>query len=317
MTLYSVGATETRARRMNFRIDSTATEPTAKTLEAEINYLAPGSFINRRFVAPGIEHNTGRYEAHRVVVRDGRPLSDSFSLDVHGFVLARSATAVSDFFDKEEVERLYPAEAVAAVQALTGATRVAPLGWMVRTSGDASEHQKQTTGYTHRGGVQPPAGEAHVDFTPARAESLARTVYEKTFPDGKGFSRFIASSLWRVFSEPPQDCPLAVCDARSVGREEGVPNTMFIVDCLPDERTMLGEMENEKNAPAAAIFHYNPAHRWWYFSNMRRDEVLLFKFHDSDPARALRTPHTAFRDPSFPNARTRESIELRTIAYFE
>lgn len=302
---------------MSLQVDSIASELEVQTVEAEINYLAPGSFINRRFVAPGIEHNTGRYEAHRVVVRDGRTPSNSFNLDVHGFVLAESASAVHDFFDKEEVERLYPAEAMAAVQALTGATRVALLGWMVRTSGDVSKHQTQSAGYTHRGGVQPPAGEAHVDFTPARAEPLARAIYEKTFPDGKGFSRFIASSLWRVFSEPPQDCPLAVCDARSVGREEGVPNTMFIVDRLPDERTMLAEMENEKNAPAAAIFHYNPAHRWWYFSNMTRKEVLLFKFHDSDPSKALRTPHTAFRDPSFPNAKTRESIEFRTMAYFE
>jgi hypothetical protein len=299
------------------QFDSTTTESMVQTVEAEINYVAPGSFINRRFVAPGIEHNTGRYDAHRVIVRDGRTISNSFRLDVHGFVLAESATQVRDFFDKEEVERIYPAEALVVVQALTGAARVAPLGWMVRTSGDTSKYQKNTAGYTHRGGVQPPAGEAHVDFTPARAEPLARATYAKTFPDGKGFSRFIASSLWRVFSGPPQDYPLAVCDARSVGREEGVPNTMFIVDRLPDERTMLAEMDNEKNAPAAAIFHYNPAHRWWYFSNMMREEVLLFKFHDSDPSKALRTPHTAFRDASFPNAKTRESIEFRTIAYFE
>jgi hypothetical protein len=298
-------------------MNSAVLEPPVRAVDAAINYLAPGSFINRRFVAPGVEHNTGRYEAHRVSVRDGRSSKSQFSLDVHGFVLADRATMVRDFFDKDEVERTYPAEVVASVLALTGATRVAPLGWMVRTSGDVSKHQRQAAGYTHRGGVQPPAGEAHVDFTPARAEPLARAIYEKTFPDGKGFSRFIASSLWRAFSEPPQDCPLAVCDARSVGRDEGVPNTMFVVDRLPDEQTMMGEMENEKSAPAAAIFHYNAAHRWWYFSNMTRDEVLLFKFHDSDPSKALRTPHTAFHDPSFANPRIRESIEFRTIAFFE
>ena len=50
---------------------------------------------------------------------------------------------------------------------------------------------------------------------------------------------------------------------------------------------------------------------------MTREEVLLFKYHDSDPTKALRTPHTAFHDPSFPEARIRESIEFRTIAYFE
>ena len=188
---------------------------------------------------------------------------------------------------------------------------------MVRTSGDVASHQRQAVGYTHRGGVQPPAGEAHVDFTPARAEPLARAVYAQTFPEGKGFTRFIASSLWRAFSPPPQDCPLALCDARSVGRDEGTPNTMFIVDRLPDEQAMLGPMENEPGAPAAAIFHFNPAHRWWYFSGMTRQEVLLFKFHDSDVSKALRTPHTAFQDPSFPQGRTRESIEFRTIAYFE
>ena len=292
-------------------------EPDVRSVEAAIRYVASGSFINRRFVAPGIEHNTGQYESHTVAVRDGRSIQDSFSLDVQGFALANRPSRVRDFFDKEHVDEVYPGEVIEAVRALTGATRVAPLGWMVRTSGDVARHQKQTSGYTHRGGVQPPAGEAHVDFTPARAAPLARTIYEKTFPDGKGYSRFIASSLWRTFSEPPQDFPLAVCDARSVRADEGVPNTMFIVDRLPDEQAMLGEMPGEATAPAAAIFHYSPAHRWWYFSNMTRDEILLFKFHDSDPARALRTPHTAFHDPSFPDARTRESIEFRTIAYFE
>lgn len=295
-----------------------ATEPAARTVEATINYVARGSCINRRFVAPGVERNTGRYEAHRVPVRDARPFKERFSLDVQGFVLAERPSAVRDFFDREEVERLYPNEVCDIVRSLTGATRVAPLGWMVRTSGDVARHQREPAGgYTHRGGVQPPAGEAHVDFMPHRAESLAREIYAKTFPEGKGFSRFIASSLWRTFSPPPQNCPLAVCDARSVGADEGIPNTLLIVDRLPDEQAMLGEIPNESAAPAAAIFHYRPEHRWWYFSNMTREEVLMFKFHDSDRTKALRTPHTAFHDPSFADARTRESIELRTLAYFE
>jgi hypothetical protein len=80
---------------------------------------------------------------------------------------------------------------------------------------------------------------------------------------------------------------------------------------------MLGAMPDEDTAIAAAIFHYNPNHRWWYFSNMTREEIVLLKFHDSDSTRALRTPHTAFRDPSFPDAKIRESIEFRTFAYFE
>jgi hypothetical protein len=291
-------------------------EREARTVDAEICYLAPGSHLNRRFVAPGVEHNTGRYEAYPVKIQDGRPIADSFTLDTHGFVLAHAPSQVRDFFDKEEVERLYPAEAAATLRALTGAAEVAPLGWMVRTSGDLTHHATPSTGYTHRGGVQPPAGEAHVDMMPDRAERMARMVYEKHFPEGKGYGRFLAVSLWRAFSPPPQDWPLAVCDARSVGKAEGTANTMFIVDALPSEEAMLGDMPDEDKAPAAAIFTHNPAHSWWYFSNMTRDEALVFKFHDSDPARAMRTPHTAFHDTSFPDAHVRESIEFRLIAYF-
>ena len=293
-------------------------EANARTIEAALNFISAGSFINRRFVAPGVEHNTGRYETHQVTIRDGRSIQDHFDLHVHGFVLTRHPSAVTDFFDKDQVDRVYPGEVADIVKSLTGATRVVTQGWMIRTSGDLSKHQRQAVvGYTHKGGVQPPAGEAHVDFTPERAETLARSLYEKTFPDGKGYSRFIASSLWRCFSPPPQDCPLALCDARSVGAKEGLTNTLFIVDQLPSQEVMLGRMPNEDTALAAAIFPYNPNHRWWYFSNMTRDEVVLIKFHDSDRSKALRTPHTAFRDSSFADARPRESIELRSVAYFE
>jgi hypothetical protein len=292
-------------------------EDDARAVDAQITYVAPGSFINRRFVAPGVEHNTGRYEAHRVKVRDARPIASHFALDTHGFELLTHRSRVRDFFDRAEVDAIYPAEVVEAVRTLTGASRVAPLGWMVRTSGDMSRFKRDTAGYTHQGGVQPPAGEAHVDTAPERAERMARAVYERVFAGGRGYSRFLYSSLWRAFSEPPQDTPLAVCDARSVRADEGTTNTMFVVDRLPDEATMLGPMPNEDQVPGAAIFHYSPAHRWWYFSNMSRDEALLVKFHDSDRTRAWRTPHTAFRDPTFPDARPRSSIEFRTMAFFE
>jgi hypothetical protein len=292
-------------------------EESVRAVEASITYVAPGSFINRRFVAPGVEHNTGRYEPHIVRVRDGRRIADHFTLDTHGFTLSRHRSAVDDFFDKDEVDEIYPGEVAEAVRALTGATRVAVMGWMVRTSGDLSKYVRKTEGYAHKGGVQPPAGEAHVDTAPDRADRVAETNYGRAFPDGKGYSRYVYASFWRCFSEPPQDTPLAVCDARSVRPDEGTTNTLFIVDRIPDEAAMLGPMPNEDTVPGAAIFHYSPAHRWWYFSNMTRDETLLIKFHDSDRSRAWRTPHTAFRDTSFPDAKPRSSIEVRTVAYFE
>jgi hypothetical protein len=291
------------------------TEDEARAVEAEITYLLPGSFINRRFVSPGCEYNTGKYGAYRVVVRDGRSLADHFALDTHGFKLVRHQTSVTDFSDKADVDATYPGEVVEAVRALTGATRVAPIGWMIRTSGEIPK--RRVIRYEHCGGVAPPAGEVHVDTSPDRVDAYARSMYERHFPNGKGYSRFICSSFWRTFSEPPQDTPLALCDARRVRADEGTPNTLNIVDDIPSPEEALSDKWDDNTLIAAAIFTYNPAHRWWYFSNMTQDEALLLKFHDSNKGRAWRVPHTAFRDPSFADARPRSSIEFRTAAFFE
>ena len=99
-------------------------EANARTVDAAITYVANGSFVNRRFVAPGVEHNTGRYETHAVQIRDARAIRDHFNLDVQGFVLARKPSAVQDFFNKETVDRIYQDEVVDIVRSLTGATRV-------------------------------------------------------------------------------------------------------------------------------------------------------------------------------------------------
>ena len=287
----------------------------ASAIETEITYLAPGSFINRRFVAPGREVNTGEYLRYPVMVRDARPRHAEFKLASHGFELIPHASRVRNFLDKDEVEAVYPGEVAAAIRHKTGADRVHTMSWMVRTSGDLGE-QKAQAGYKHYGGVQPPAAEAHCDSEPGRVDAMAKRYYEQRFPDAPPYQRFIYSSFWRTFSPPPQDYPLALCDGNSVGDQEGVPNTLHIVDRIPEREEMLRPMPDEDQAIAAAIFHHNPAHRWWFFSNMTRDEALLLVFHDSRRNRPWRVPHTAFRDTSRPAAHPRSSIEFRSIAYF-
>jgi len=291
-------------------------EDEVRSTRAAIRYLADGPFVTRRFVSAGVEHSTGRYEDHEVTVRDARDVRRRIGLHSHGFVLADHVSAIADFRDRDEVEARYPAEACDLVQWLTGASKVVARGWMVRTSGDLPKAEK-VAGYQHYGGVQPPAGEVHVDFTRETAHRVAENTYRAAFPDGPGYSRFIATSLWRTFSPPPQDCPLAVCDGRSLADDEGVRNTLHIVDEMPSEEDMVRPMEGEDERIAASVFRYSPAHRWWYFSNMHRDEALLFKFFDSNQDLAWRCPHTAFWDRSLPGAQVRESIEFRSIAYFE
>ena len=62
---------------------------------------------------------------------------------------------------------------------------------------------------------------------------------------------------------------------------------------------------------------FNPSHRWFYFPRMEADEAMLLKCYDSDRAGARFTAHSAFDDPTSPaDSRPRESIEVRTLAFF-
>jgi hypothetical protein len=86
-------------------------------VEAAVDYLVPGSRINRRYVAPGAELNTGRYAPHTIFIRNGRPVQSALGLDTQGFVLAKQPSLVSDFRDRSIVDAVYPAEVERIVKA--------------------------------------------------------------------------------------------------------------------------------------------------------------------------------------------------------
>lgn len=293
-------------------------EDDARQAPARIRYLGPDDYVTRRYVSRGAEINTGDYFDYDAVVRDGMPIRDHFGFDSHAFMLGKAPTQVADFWDKEQVDQLYPAEVEAAIKALTGADRVAVQGWMIRTSADLSARaQEKVEGYSHAGGIQPQAGEAHCDYNELTGQRAGERMYATAFPDGKGYKRHVAVSFWRTFTPGPQDWPLAVMDGRSVVGDETASNTLFVVDEFPTGDALVAPVENEDQMIAASIFRYRPEHRWWYFSNMAKDDVLLFKFYDSDHSVTWRCPHTAFHDTSLPDAITRASIEVRAVAYFE
>jgi hypothetical protein len=275
-----------------------------QTVPGELSYLAPESTVLRRFTAPGDSVNTGIYRAHRMRIRDGRPVSGQFTLDRNGFALIGHGSAVADFTDRDEVDRVYTGEVARFVRSYTGADRVATLGWTLRRSAAPGEHASQ-----------PQAALVHDDFSVAGARHRAATAYAAHCPGGPGFRRALITSLWRVFSPPPQDWPLAVCDYRSVGPGEGLDNRMYFVDKIPGD--LYAPMPEDAPGASGFEFHHNPAHEWWYFPDMTPDEILLFTLNDSDQSRAWRVPHTAFHDTSVRAAQPRHSIEFRTIAYFE
>ena len=65
-------------------------------------------------------------------------------------------------------------------------------------------------------------------------------------------------------------------------------------------------------------YTFNPNHYWYYFPHMERNEAVVFKTFESEKdGRARWTLHCAFDDPDTPpDAPARESIEMRTLAFF-
>jgi hypothetical protein len=256
----------------------------------------------RLYVAPGAHLSTTKLEPHAVLIADGRPHAAEFSLDRNGFMLVSHSSAVSDFRDAAEVDRVYVAQAIAEVQRLTGADLVVSTGWVIRSAAEDTQ------------GAQPPASDVHVDVHPDRADASFGRIRARHGLQDETFRRAIYTSLWRPISPPPQDWPLALCDYSSVDDAEGRPNLMINVDELPG--TVPEFVQNERELPAASVFVFSPAHRWWYFPGMDSSEALLFKLHDTDHSVAWRAPHTAFRDPGVNVSWPRESIEIRTAAFF-
>lgn len=287
------------------------------SVRAALSYVDPHANILRRFVATGEEVNTFGSEVHEVTIRNARRHMEGLTLDQAGFQLFHHRSAVRQFLDEQEVGAVYPREAVDLVKSATGADDAIVSNWNLRSASAEDVSSLRDQGRTGRSGrMQPPGSQVHIDQYPDAAERVARALYERERPAGPAYRRFINFSLWRTFSTPPQDRPLALCHFQSIRPDEGLRNTLIFGESIPDSDARNGPIEGEMQMPAATLFRYNPDHCWWFYPDMTRDEAILLKFHDTDQSVAWRVPHTAFVDPSASNPVPRQSIELRCTAYF-
>ncbi len=145
----------------------------------------------------------------------------------------------------------------------------------------------------------------HCDRTDRSVWIEARSALEhyriETPPEG----RLVSYNLWRTLTPPPQDFPLALCDLRTI-REE------HLVRGLSS-----GNAVNRGQEVEFYLSLFDPGQRWCYFSNLTRDEVLVFQQYDSAASGPSGVLHTAFRDPSCTKpSTTRVSVEARAYVFF-
>ncbi|TMH46313.1 MAG: methyltransferase [Betaproteobacteria bacterium] len=263
-------------------------------MQADITYTRDTGekLVNETFGPNNIRRRTsGTEERHRVEIANGRE-ARGLALDANGFVLVEHRTAVRDFFDTEELKRVYYPEVEALIRRVAGASRVLVFDHTLRSGSEGEREAKL---------VREPVLSAHNDYTewsgPQRVRDLMGAEAEELLE-----RRFAIIQVWRAIADPIQSNPLAMADARSVAPE----------DLLVAERRYPGRVGQTYR------LKYSPRHRWFYFPEMRRDEALVFKVYDSaKDGRARFTPHTSFDDPATPpGAPPRQSIEARALAFF-
>jgi hypothetical protein len=236
----------------------------------------------------------GETTSRQVLIENARPFAGALSLDVEGIAAVRQRSAVRDFWDEAQTLALGHPETAELVKAVTGASRVVVFDHTLRRHIDGAADRDPTA-------PRQPVVRAHVDQTvrsgPQRVRDIMGDEAEAVLR-----RRAAIINVWRPIAHPALDWPLAVGDARSIALED-----LIAQDLIFPHRT--GETYGVA---------YNPHQRWLHIPDLEPNEALLIKCWDSDPTVARFAPHTAFESPATPpGAPARQSIEFRTIAFFD
>lgn len=241
-----------------------------------------------------VHTHPGAYEERVVNIQNGRPLQDTFSLENNGFSFLDHASAMKDFYDPAEVTATYYPEVEDLIKAQSGASRVIMFDHTFRLADDALREEKMT---------RKPVKRVHNDYTDESGPQRVRDLLPAAEAEALLKKHFMIIQVWRPIRATVESDPLAIGDARTLS-----PENFILVTRRYAHRT-------------AYVYHisYDPQHSWYYFPEMTPDEALMFKVFDSDATASARyTAHSAFDDPTTrPDARPRESIEARALAFFD
>jgi hypothetical protein len=249
--------------------------------------------VNETFGPNNIRRRkTGEQVMQPMPIHDGRETAGELSLERDGFLFVEHRTKVRDFFDEDELKRVYYPEVEALIKETSGAKRVVIFDHTLRSGNEGEREEKL---------IREPVLSAHNDYTewsgPQRVRDLMGNEAEKLLE-----GRFAIIQVWRAINKPIETNPLAIANACSVAPEDW----------------LIAERRYPNRVGQTYRLMHNPNHRWFYFPRMRRDEAIVFKVYDSvKDGRARFTAHTSFDDPTTPpGAPPRQSIEARALAFF-
>ena len=223
------------------------------------------------------------------------------TLDREGFTLVEHRSAVEDLTDLKTVAEVHRGEIAELLKRVTGCDEVVmtPFG-ILRFSEKLGENAAHDNSH--------PARFVHVDMAKEAAAAMrAKTAPGPEATGDKPIVRSAQYNVWRSLAGGTQDVPLGLCAWPSVA-----PQDLLDCDAIFDPL----DGSPEWGFPNYLLAH-NPDHRWYYYSDMTRDEAIVFTTSESDPDRAQLMPHGAFDNPlAGPDAPARVSLEMRGTCYW-
>lgn len=272
---------------------------TPGSVRAQFNYtrdtdVAPEIYFYEP--PPGTKARAPGDDPHEMPVTNGWSRVQTFSLDREGFALREFRARFDRWEDDDVIRAGFYDEVVAFLKAEVGARRVVVFDHTIRAKRN-EQQQTAETATTQRA----PVMLVHCDYTPNSGPLRVRQLLPDEADDL--LSRRVAFyNVWKPLWRRVEERPLAMCDVQSSGQSD------FVTMAL---------RYRERNGEIF-VMRYSPKHVWWYFPQMTPDHTVLLKTYESEvDGRARFVGHSAFVDPtSPPDAPFRESIEIRTAAFF-
>ena len=269
---------------------------------AALAYLAPTTECpyNYMYEPPaGTAQENCEYRMSPVWIKDARAMASPPSIHMEGFELWDAPTTVADFTDEDAIRNRYYAEAAELGKCSTGADHAYIFDHQTRLR---EAGRPALTFGRHGDGSRPgAAGRIHNDYTETSGQKRFEILPLEERVRAR-VRRFAIVTIWRSIGGKVVDTPLAVCDACSISVKDLVVADLYY-------RDRAGELY---------LVRESPRHRWAYFSEMDRNDALVFKQYNSQVNGVARfTPHSAFDLPDIPpDAPLRQSIEIRCLVTY-
>lgn len=282
---------------MSSAANATDVEHALPVVEVDLNYSVPVARSCVDLVEP--DRTDRPLETRRVKIHDVRAIRDRLDLDREGFILVDHKSAITNFQETSEFDRPYHEELCRLVLERSGADMALPARkYLALRQPPLGDHQVDY--------LKAPADHVHLDFTQGNFMKLVHLTLEIEGQGGRNFSRVALYQVWRPLSPPPQDYPFAMVDSTTVE-----PDDFIVLE------NVIGPREDPGNILQGRLGLYRERHRWCYFSDMRQDEVIIFKGNDTRFGDSQSVLHAAFDNrPNEPHANPRYSVEARIFAFW-